>query len=692
MSARDGLERVRAALDAHGVALKSHSDGSLRGRCPIHQGQTTTSLSVRHHVPRGSDRGRAQLRCFGGCDELDVLDLIGLGLGDLYDDPPPKTPGSVTREHVYLGPGLDLVGVVRRTEPKSFRPATPTATGWQAKSSDELKRLPYRLPAVVAAVANGEPVYVVEGEKDADALAAVGVTATCNAGGAGKWTADHAHWLKGADVVVWRDRDDPGRKHADAVVASLAGVASSVRVVEAAEGKDAADHLAAGRQLDEAVTVDVDGGQLVPARRLKVTKASEVVMRRLRWLWPLRIVLGGLTLLAGREGIGKSTVAAWLCAAVTRGELEGELHGQPRTVIYVNSEDARDYTIVPRLRAAGADLERVIFVDAVMPGDEGESSIVLPGDVDLLAEVVAENGAALVVLDAATSTIDSRLDGDRDRQMRQGLEAIGRGIGERCNCAVLGIVHFGKRESSDTGKLILGSIAWSQVARSVIAVALDEDSGNLVVSRTKGNLGMEPPSLSARIVAAAIETEDGPTSVGRIEWLGETDRDARDLLGNAEAEVRSELDEAREWLLEYLLGKGGSAPAGEVIRDGKRDGIAERTLQRARKKAGIGSRKAPTGWVWDLPEQGANPDGEETGEQGANQPDAVTSEDAKAPTDTHVHEPWRLGALAPSEDPAVPPTDTGRLCANCGQRPRGTNATVCQPCFNFPNRYRPAAS
>jgi hypothetical protein len=118
----------------------------------------------------------------------------------------------VTREHVYLGPSLDLVGVVRRTEPKSFRPATPTTTGWQARSNEELKRIPYLLPAVVAAVAKGETVYVVEGERDADALAAVEIAATCNAGGAGKWTADHAHWLKGAAVVVWQDRDEPGRK------------------------------------------------------------------------------------------------------------------------------------------------------------------------------------------------------------------------------------------------------------------------------------------------------------------------------------------------------------------------------------------------------------------------------------------------------------------------------------------------
>ncbi|HVL83595.1 MAG TPA: AAA family ATPase [Pseudonocardia sp.] len=658
MTARAGLDRVRAGLERHGVQVEWHEkDGSWRGRCPIHQGKTRTSLSVRHHVPRGSDRGRAQLRCWAGCDERDVLALVGLTLADLYDDPPPPTPGAtVAREHLYLGGDGSLVGVVRRTEPKSFRPATPSPAGWRARSSDDLKRLPYRLPAVVAAVASGGTVYIAEGERDADALAAVGVVATCNAGGAGKWTPDHAHWLKGADVVVCRDRDDAGRRHADTVIATLHGVAATVRLVEPVEGKDVTEHLAAGRSVDDLVPVDIHAEPVehpTPARRLRVTRASAIRARRLTWLWDRRIVLGGLTLLAGREGLGKSTIAVDLTAQVTRGVLDGEFKGEPRSVVYVNSEDARDYTIVPRLAAAGADMDRVIFVDAVTPAPEGElveSPLVLPYDVERLADVVREHAAALVVLDAATSVIDSRLDGDRDRQMRQGLEGIARGIGEATGCGVLGIVHFGKRESADTGKLILGSIAWSQVARSVLAVALDEDSGHLIVSTTKTNLGAGAASLSVRIVSADVSTDEGATSVGRVEWLGETDRDARDLLGAGEVDERSELDEAKRWLTDYLDGHEGSAPAGEVLRDAKKDGIAERTLQRARKRTGVTSTKTPTAWIWALPNQDAN------------SRNAVTSDDANTPTDVHVHEPWHLGALAPSggEQPQV--------CKRC-QRP-----------------------
>jgi len=356
-------------------------------------------------------------------------------------------------------------------------------------------------------------------------------------------------------------------------------------------------------QRRECLDRGAEAGPVEPPRRhLVITRATDVPMRRVQWLWDLRIVRSGLTLLAGREGLGKSTIAVDLAARVTRGELDGELYGRPRTVIYVNTEDARDYTIVPRLVAAGADLDRVVFVDSVTPradGDDLTGSIVLPLDDELLATVIRQNQVALVVLDAATSVIDGRLDGDKDRQMRIGLERIAR-IGQDTGAAMLGIVHFGKRESADTGKLILGSIAWSQVARSVLAVARDSDSGDLILTGTKGNLGPAPESLGAKLISALVDTPDGAADVGRIEWTGVTDRDARDLLGGSEDGDRAESDEAVEWLLHFLTERGGEAIAGEVIGAAAKAGFAKHTVQRARKRANVQSRKGSMGggWVW----------------------------------------------------------------------------------------------
>lgn len=551
-----------------------------------------------------------------------------------------------------------MVGVVQRHQPKTFRPLTMQAGQWRTKSSEQLKGTPYRLPAVVVAVDQGDPVWVVEGERDADTLAREGIAATCNAGGADKWTDAHSRWLTGAHVTVCADVDGPGRRHAAAVVASLTEVAASVRLVEPAEGcKDITEHVAAGHSLHavrELPLLELDAAG-APVRRLRSTPASAVVTRRLRWLWSLRILLGGLTLLAGREGLGKSTVAVDLTARVTRGVLEGEMYGQPRNVIYVDSEDARDYTIVPRLTAAGADLDRVIFLDALTSEDQ-QTGMVLPLDTELLALAVSKHGAVLVVLDAATSVIDSRLDGDKDRQMRQALEAIARNVGERTGCAVLGIVHFGKRDSNDTGKLILGSIAWSQVTRSTLAVARDDDSGNLVLSATKANLSPgDTPSLAARIVSHRVETSDGVTSVGRIEWLGETDRNARDLLGGFESdEERSEQDEAKQWLLSYLQAEGGTVPAADVLKAATRDGIAKTTLHRARRKAGVTTAKSGMqgGWTWSHPD---------------NKPPEDSTKVPKIPVHENVNSSEPSWNLRSPEEPSPGDSNTTTVCVGCGQ-------------------------
>jgi hypothetical protein len=109
----------------------------------------------------------------------------------------------------------------------------------------------FRLPLVVAAVKEGKPVYVCEGEKDVLVMERAGFVGTCNVGGAGKWRKEYSEPLRGAEVVIIADKDGPGRKHAADVASKLDGVTKSVRIIELPdiEGKlvkDAADYFAAG--------------------------------------------------------------------------------------------------------------------------------------------------------------------------------------------------------------------------------------------------------------------------------------------------------------------------------------------------------------------------------------------------------------------------------------------------------------
>lgn len=151
--------------------------------------------------------------------------------------------------------GTLLFQVVRKPGKKFLQRRPDGFGGWIWKTGD-VRMVLYRLPQLLAADLS-TPVYVVEGEKDADAGARAGLLTTCNPRGAGKWgpVFDLARkTLAGRSVIVVADKDKPGRTHAAAVVTCLTGAATSVVAVEAPVAKDLAAHLSAGG----------DVGSLVP--------------------------------------------------------------------------------------------------------------------------------------------------------------------------------------------------------------------------------------------------------------------------------------------------------------------------------------------------------------------------------------------------------------------------------------------
>ncbi|MFE3280951.1 AAA family ATPase [Nocardia sp. NPDC059239] len=645
-------ERLTAAFQDRGLAIDDKGDHGA-AQTPGHSGQD-----------RGTTFRRTEngvILCVHNGDKEQVLADLGLTVADLFDTP---------RTTYRYDDG--------RTVTRFYRDGKKSFTQSGNKSGRALFNVE-NLPED-----RTTPVYVVEGEQDVIAAKAVGVCAVTQAQGAAM-APDRADWspLSGRPVVVVADADDAGLKRAQAVSKHLTTIAASVTVAEAKHGKDLADHLAAGHRIEELVTF----AELRPARRLKVTRGSEVTTKRVRWVMPDWIPAGALTLLAGREGLGRSTIAVSLCAQVTRGTLEGgEWAGAARNVLYVHTEDAREFTVAPRLKAAGADMDRVLFVD-VQTEVTDTGMLILPLDTAALEQVVAEHDVSFVVLDAATSAMSSDLSGKDDRQVRQYLEPLAQ-LAARRECVVLGLCHFGKRDGNDTGKLILGSIAWSQVARSVLSVAKDEDTGNLIVTNTKGNLAPRTRSMEAVIESATIATEDGDAEVGVLRWLGESDRDARELLGGPEDGVaEDERTEAEGWLEDYLT-EHGSASAKDVKTEARKQGIAERTLKRAAKKLGIVYTTSgfPRTSHWALPAQSGQ-SGHRDLTHGPTGPTESDQGKQVGPTDGNLqsgHAPeygpteakpalWLVPADAASE-----PT-----CPVCG-RPHDDRAldstAVCKPC------------
>lgn len=325
-----------------------------------------------------------------------------------------------------------------------------------------------------------------------------------------------------------------------------------------------------------------------PKTIFNLVKASTVQPKKTYWLVENMIPWNGLTLLGGREGVGKSTVACAWVASATRGNLDNK---QPLNVLYLHTEDSREATIVPRLKAADADLERVYFLDIELQYDGEdpiESGLVLPAHFPRLRQVIEDNNIGMIVLDAAKSAMASSIDGNRDESVRRMLDPMNK-IADELGCVFLALVHFGKRESADTGKLITGSIAWSQVARSVIAVAKDED-GKLLVATTKHNLAPHAVTLDAHIESADVFIEGKGVPVGKAVFDGVSNRSINDLLAPADDEIdsRSEIEMV---VLDYLEAEGGSAPARDVLKAARDAGLSEGTVKNARRRMGITTKR-----------------------------------------------------------------------------------------------------
>jgi len=354
------------------------------------------------------------------------------------------------------------------------------------------------------------------------------------------------------------------------------------------------------RASEKAASSERDG------RRLTLTPASQIQIRPVHWLWHSRLALGTLALLGGREGIGKSIAIYHLGGLLTRGRLAGRFLGTPKAIIVAATEDSWAHTIVPRLMAADADLDRVYRVD-VTTSEGIDSTLVLPRDLNRLHQLIAEVDAAAVILDPLMSRVDSTLDTHKDADVRRALEPVV-SLAAHSNCCVLGLIHVNKSASNDALTTLMGSRAFTAVARSVLFVMADpEDETKRLLGQAKNNLGRSDlPTLAFQIVETKVaDTDDGPVTTGRLEWLGETDRSIKDVLVAAaeSAGDKTATNEAADWLHDYLISQGEPADSALVRREATKAGHSKDALYRAKKKLKVISASSgfPRKACWSLP-------------------------------------------------------------------------------------------
>lgn len=237
--------------------LNSHSIEdylSQRGHQPIKRGaDELVYLCPVHEEKSGSFHvtiSKKIFHCFGCGFAGSIIDLVskmeGIGLGAAmsklsnktetkHENKPmpiqeplrPKTESKIIETYSYKDEmGKEIFQVVR-LEPKSFRQCR-IVDGNKVWNMDGIRRVLFNLPKVIKA----NRVILVEGEKDAIALEALGFTATTSPGGAASWLDGYAESLKGKEVVLCGDNDEAGQKYMDQVFKSLAGKVKSVRKIQ----------------------------------------------------------------------------------------------------------------------------------------------------------------------------------------------------------------------------------------------------------------------------------------------------------------------------------------------------------------------------------------------------------------------------------------------------------------------------
>ncbi|MFZ3366600.1 MAG: AAA family ATPase, partial [Candidatus Sulfotelmatobacter sp.] len=327
------------------------------------------------------------------------------------------------------------------------------------------------------------------------------------------------------------------------------------------------------------------------------------------WLWPERFPLGKMSLISGKPDNGKSQVTLDIIARTTTGSdwPDGSKNTLgPRDVLLAVAEDDLADTVIPRLKAAGADLNRIEFLNRVRTQEfdekDGKKSEVrrlqLSEDVKKLRMAIEANPKiALVVVDTMTSYFGD-VNANADQDIRPVMDALAKAFGD-CGACFLGIIHHNKKSDVDALQAILGASSVAGAVRSAYSCSRDpENEDEFYFTLVKGNLTKKRTGMKYKM---AEKTIDGITAP-YIEWAGETNEDANSVMALVKESRNSKnqgVDKARLFIPMAL--ENGPRPARELYSMAEAEGISNDQMRRAKDQLGVKVTKQKDGWYWSLP-------------------------------------------------------------------------------------------
>jgi putative DNA primase/helicase len=337
--------------------------------------------------------------------------------------------------------------------------------------------------------------------------------------------------------------------------------------------------------------------------------AAHIKPEPIRWLWKDWLARGKLHVLAGIPGVGKSTIAFKIAAAVSSGgKLPDATEAGRGTVIIWSAEDEAKDTIRPRLEASGADLNRVHVVRGASDR-KGKRAFDPSKDVlGLLAAIQAIGGAALIVVDPIVLAVAK--DSHKNAETRRDLQPLV-DLAAELGAALLGVTHFTKgTEGRQPIDRVTGSLAFGALSRIVWVAAQRQDDeegqpGARVLMLAKSNIGPDKGGFEYELQNLPLYSN--PDIIASVAvWGDRIEGSARDVLAEAEA-VKSKdeskvtaLHEAKDLLVDLLI--NGPIPAKDVAAAAREAKQSWRTIERAKSELKISTGKRRDGYPWSLPQ------------------------------------------------------------------------------------------
>jgi len=467
------VEQFLAALRQHGFTYRQQGRG-YRAQCPCHQGGNHNLA-----INEGAE-GKLLLQCKSHhCAFGDIMASLGLKREEPPAGPNGTHYGPPDREYPYRDEQGRILFYIGRFPGKKFLAYQRDAMGGMLWSTKGLRRPLFGLPELLQSKPK-DLIAIPEGEKDALALAALGIISTTNPHGAGSWRDEHTAWLKQhlpdrqfaiiADFdPVGKDGKRPGEEHARSVFASLTGAglrAHRVNLPGLLEGQDVSDWIA-GRSEAEVKQA------LLPPRRTWVIGAEHLMSKEfppMRWAVP-EMIGEGLTILAGGTKAGKSYLALSAAVAVAAGgRLFGKITTQKGSVLYLALEDSE--------RRLKDRMQDVLQGEKAPPGLD--LAIEWPMLGDGFEESVAEwlevhADARLIILDVLQKVRPPRARNSEPYDDDYRVTAMLQRLALPRRVALLALHHTRKMAADDPFDLISGSAGMTAAADGLMVLMRQRD-------------------------------------------------------------------------------------------------------------------------------------------------------------------------------------------------------------------------